>query len=123
MNIKYNIPTDVSEPTKRFMKQVVGMLKELELIKGADEGALNILCYMYDNFLKAQEDIKENGILIETSRRKSVNPSVNVSGMCATQIIKLLREFGLSAKARASLNRMEESEEESPLEAFIRNDI
>jgi len=80
MNIKYNIPTDVSEPTKRFMKQVVGMLKELELIKGADEGALNILCYMYDNFLKAQEDIKENGILIETSRRKSVNPSVNVSG-------------------------------------------
>jgi len=43
--------------------------------------------------------------------------------MCATQIIKLLREFGLSAKARASLNRMEESEEESPLEAFIRNDI
>lgn len=103
------------------MRQIVGQLKELDLLEGADEGGLTMICLNYDLLLSAREEIAVDGITTTNSKGIVVpSPAVSVAMQAQTQLIKLLREYGLTSKARATLKKYDPPEpEKSPLSRFL----
>lgn len=120
---KFKFPPETRPETRAFMKELMIQLEALSLIDGADTAGLTMICTDYDALLACHEEIREKGMFDTTPQGKTV-PSA--AFLCftslQTQIIKLLREYGLTPKARASLKRIDPGEEgPSPLEQLISN--
>ncbi len=108
------------------MRQITSQLKELGLYEGADDGGLTMICMSYDAMLAAHEEMRETGMFSSNKMDMSVpSAAFSVVMQTQTQLIKLLREYGLTSKARASLKRLEEisGEEESGLLAQLTRDL
>lgn len=108
----FKTPTWAREETAVFMRQIVAQLKALNLYEGADEGGLMMIAMSYNAMLDAHDRVAEEG-LFDTNRQGVSVPSGPFSVMmqAQTQLIKLLREYGLTSKARASLKRLDEGGE------------
>ena len=53
---------DFSKEIKNYKKQVLKMLKKMNLLEGADESSLQLLWDTYEMYLMCKEDIKKSGI-------------------------------------------------------------
>lgn len=91
------------------MRQITAQLRALDLLEGADEGGLTMICMSYDAMLAAHAEMRETG-MFDVNKQGVAVPSAafSVVMQAQTQLIKLLREYGLTSKARASLKRLED---------------
>ena len=79
------------------MRQITAQLKALDLLEGADEGGLTMICMSYDGMF----DVNKQGVAVPSA-------AFSIVMQTQTQLTKLLREYGLTSKARASLKRLED---------------
>jgi P27 family predicted phage terminase small subunit len=74
-----------------------------------DRTALQLLCESFEIYMRAMENIKVNGIVLEEETaqgaiKSSVNPAIKVRESAWVQIHKMCREFGLTPSARCGLS-------------------
>ena len=119
----FKIPTGLCKETRDYMKDVISHLTEAGVMENVDTAALNMLARCYDTFVLASKQLETDGLTVRSDRGNiSEHPLVKVRKDAITQSIKIMTEFGLTAKSRAKLPQMENADSElTPLEQFVKN--
>lgn len=112
---------DFSKEIKNYKKQVLKMLKRMNLLECADESSLQLLWDTYEMYLMCKEDIKKNGISQVGTHGMTVHPSATLMLRCTTTMINIFKEFGVTPKARQLMLCVTTEDENSPLNEFLKN--
>ena len=106
-----------------YIQEVLQMLEEKGIIEDVDDAAIKMLAYNYSTFIKANKIIEDEGLTVTSDRGNvSEHPAVKIARDAQTQALKVMAEFGLTAKARCKLPKLNASEaDDSPLETFIKS--
>lgn len=118
----YKIPSDICKEAKDYMKDVLQRLEESGVLENVDTAALDMLARNYSMFIAASKQIEREGATITNVQGNIVkHPAVTIAKDAQVQAVKIMQEFGLTAKARTKLPKLEKKEEEdSPLEQFVK---
>ena len=117
----YKIPKDIESDAKDYMKNVLDELDKRGIIEDVDSAALTMLARNYSMFIKASKQLEKDGLTIESDRGNlAPHPAIKIAKDAQTQAMKVMAEFGLTAKARTKLPKMEK-EEDTPFEQFIKS--
>lgn len=118
---KYTIPKDIEDDAKDYMANVLAELEDRGVLEQVDSAALTMLSRNYSMFIKASKQLEEDGLTVTSDRgNMSPHPLIKVAKDAQVQAMKVMLEFGLTAKARTKLPKMEKVEEDSPFEQFIK---
>ena len=106
-----------------YIQEVLQMLEEKGIIEDVDDAAIKMLAYNYSTFIKANKIIEDEGLTVTSDRGNvSEHPAVKIARDAQTQAMKVMAEFGLTAKARCKLPKLNNKEDDdSPLETFIKS--
>lgn len=118
----YKIPSDICKEAKDYMKNVLQRLEESGVLENVDTAALDMLARNYSMFIAASKQIEREGATITNVQGNIVkHPAVTIAKDAQVQAVKIMQEFGLTAKARTRLPKLDKKEEEdSPLEQFVK---
>lgn len=106
-----------------YVQEVLQMLEEKGIIEDVDDAAIKMLAYNYSTFIKANKIIEDEGLTVTSDRGNvSEHPAVKIARDAQTSAMKVMAEFGLTAKARCKLPKLNSKEDDdSPLETFIKS--
>lgn len=123
MNTKFIIPVDIEDEAKTYIQDVLKMLEENGVMEDVDTAALTMLARNYSMFIKASKQLEKDGLTVVSDRGNlSPHPAIKIAKDAQTQAMKVMAEFGLTAKARTKLPKLDANTgTDSPLEAFIKN--
>ena len=117
----YKAPSDVCKEAKEYMKTVISKLEETRVLEDVDVAALDMLARNYSMFINASKQIEKEGTtFINTQGNVTKHPAVTIAKEAQVQAVKIMQEFGLTAKSRSKLPKLEKKEEDSPLESFVK---
>ena len=118
---KFKIPNDIESEAKKYITDVCDMLETNGLMENVDTAALTMLDRNYSMFIKASKQLEKDGLTVVSDRgNMAPHPAIKIAKDAQTQAMKVMAEFGLTAKARTKLPHLD-SPTESPLEAFVKN--
>lgn len=119
----FTMPENLEPEAKAYIESVLQMLKNNGIIDKVDDAALQMLAYNYSTFIKASKIIEKDGLTVTSDRGNiAEHPAVKIGRDAQTQALKLMTEFGLTAKSRSKLPKLSNADdEESPLESFIKS--
>jgi P27 family predicted phage terminase small subunit len=122
MKINYKIPDSVNGKAREFMKSVVKTLKESNVAESIDSAALDMLARSYSIYIKANEELDKQTLTVVNNNGNIVaNPILKIIKDSQTSCMQIMTEFGLTAKSRRKLPRLDKKEgEESPLDEFVK---
>lgn len=119
--VKFAMPNGLSDEAQKFMKDVVKELNARKAIQNIDLGALRMLATSYEMYLRATQQLLEEGPVIMIKYEKAAHPAQNIATKNYAQVMKIMTEYGLTIKSRGNIKAMKsDNEEKSPLEEFIR---
>ena len=122
MNEIFTIPEDIQEEAKAYMQSVIEMLESKGVMQNVDTAALNMLARNYSMFIQANKQLEKDGLTVTTDRGNIVpHPAIKIAKDAQTQAMKVMLEFGLTAKARTKLTKIAPEAVDSPLEASVKN--
>lgn len=123
MNINFKIPTDIEKEAKDYMKNVIQMLDEMGVMKDVDTAALTMLARNYSMFIKASKQLEIDGLTVTSDRGNiSPHPAIKIAKDAQIQAMKVMEKFGLTAKDRTKIAKLNTGEKElSPLEQFVKD--
>lgn len=123
MNTKFIIPVDIEDEAKTYIQDVLKMLEENGVMEDVDTAALTMLARNYSMFIKASKQLEKDGLTVVSDRGNlSPHPAIKIAKDAQTQAMKVMAEFGLTAKARTKLPKLDANTgTETPLEAFIKS--
>lgn len=120
-NVDFEITNNIEPEAKKYIQEVISMLNSNGLIDNVDEAAIKMLAYNYSTFIKASKIIEEDGLTVVSDRGNiAEHPAVKIAKDAQTQALKVMAEFGLTAKSRSKMNVNKADEEVSPFEEFIK---
>ena len=122
MNTEFAIPKDIEKDAVEYMQNVLQNLEDNGVLENVDSAALTMLARNYSMFIKASKQLEKDGLTVISDRGNlSPHPAIKIAKDAQTQAMKVMAEFGLTAKARTKL-KLDKTDEDSPLEAFIKKD-
>ena len=122
MEQKFTIPYDIQEEAKAYMRNVCDMLESKGVMENVDTAALTMLARNYSMFIQANKQLEKDGLTVTSDRGNiAPHPAIKIAKDAQTSAMKVMLEFGLTAKARTKLTKMATAEEDSPLESFVKN--
>lgn len=122
MEQKFTIPDDIQEEAKAYMRNVCDMLESKGVMENVDTAALSMLARNYSMFIQANKQLEKDGLTVTSDRGNiAPHPAIKIAKDAQTSAMKVMLEFGLTAKARTKLTKLATAEEDSPLEAFVKN--
>ncbi len=123
MKTKFIIPADIEDEAKNYIQDVLEMLESNGVMEDVDTAALTMLARNYSMFIKASKQLEKDGLTVVSDRGNlSPHPAIKIAKDAQTQAMKVMAEFGLTAKARTKLPKLEaNTATDSPLEAFIKS--
>ena len=122
MERNFIIPDDIQEEAKIYMQNVCAMLESKGVMEEVDTAALTMLARNYSMFIQANKQLEQDGLTVTSDRGNiAPHPAIKIAKDAQTSAMKVMLEFGLTAKARTKLSKLTTSEEDSPLEAFVKN--
>lgn len=112
-SISKEIPDSLSPRGKEIYRRLLRTIPD-SLLTENDEDALRELAFTIDNLITCEENVAENGILIDGKE----NPALRVYRQIFPTFDKLCSKFGMSPRDRAGIviakmKQEEEKEEES----------
>lgn len=121
--IDFKIPSDIEPEAQVFITDVCNMLETNGVMESVDIAALTMLARNYSMFIKASKQLEEDGLTVVSDRGNiAPHPAIKIAKDAQTQAMKVMAEFGLTAKARTKLPKLDANTGvESPLEAFIKS--
>lgn len=119
----YTIPKDIEKDAAKYMDNVLIELKNRGVLEQVDSAALTMLARNYSMFIKASKQLEIDGLTVTSDRGNiASHPLIKIAKDAQTQAMKVMLEFGLTAKARTKLPKKDnEDEEPSPFEQFIKD--
>lgn len=120
--MNYTIPENIHPEAKTYMDKVVKYLNDNNQLNEADYGALNMLARSYSLYIKAIEEINQNGLMATGSRGNAIpNPAIKIANDAQIQAVKIMQSFFLTAKDRKKMNEDSVEDESSPIMQFIKD--
>lgn len=118
----YKVPADICKEAKAYMQDVLLRLEDSSILENVDTAALDMLARNYSMFIAASKQIEQEGATITNVQGNIVkHPAVTIAKDAQIQAVKIMQEFGLTAKARTRLPQLDKKEDEaSPLEQFVK---
>ena len=119
---KYVIPEDIENDAAEYMTDVLSELENRGILEEVDSAALTMLARNYSMFIKASKQLEIDGLTVTSDRGNiAPHPLIKVAKDAQTQAMKVMLEFGLTAKSRTKLPKKDnEDAEPSPFEQFIK---
>lgn len=123
MKTKFIIPADIESEAKDYMKDVLEMLESNGVMESVDTAALTMLARNYSMFIKASKTLEKDGLTVTSDRGNiAAHPAIKIAKDAQTQAMKVMAEFGLTAKARTKLPKLEANTgTDSPFEQFMKS--
>lgn len=123
MTKKFTIPTDIEDEAKVYIQDVLDMLKSNGVMEDVDTAALTMLARNYSMFIKASKQLEQEGLTVVSDRGNlSPHPAIKIAKDAQTSAMKVMAEFGLTAKARTKLPKLEATTgADTPLESFLKS--
>lgn len=123
MTTDFKIPADIEAEAKTYIENVCDMLESNGMMENVDTAALTMLARNYSMFIKASKQLEKDGLTVTSDRGNiAPHPAIKIAKDAQTQAMKVMCEFGLTAKARTKLPKLEANTgTESPLETFIKD--
>lgn len=121
--IDFKIPSDIEPEAQTFITDVCNMLETNGVMESVDIAALTMLARNYSMFIKASKQLEEDGLTVVSDRGNiAPHPAIKIAKDAQIQAMKVMAEFGLTAKARTKLPKLEASTTvDSPLVAFAKS--
>lgn len=121
--IKFTIPSDIEDEAKSYMEEVVKLLDEAGILTSVDTAALNMLARHYSLFVKASKELANSDLIFTTGGGTlAPNPLIKIIKDSQIQCLNIMKDFGLTAKSRTKLPKLDNSDKElSPLEQFVKD--
>lgn len=114
------LPNGCRKEAYKFVKDIINNFDKEKKLNSLDSLSLYMLCDAINTYLDCEQHIKEEGYTIISDRgNTSLSPYVLIIKQAQSQINVLIKELGLSIKARSSIKLANTAEEESPLSKFL----
>lgn len=99
------------------------MLESNGVMEDVDTAALTMLARNYSMFIKANKQLEKDGLTVTSDRGNiAAHPAIKIAKDAQTQAMKVMAEFGLTAKARTKLPKLDANTgADSPFEAFMKS--
>lgn len=98
-------PDWIGEYGQRLWNEILPQLLAFEILTKADLPVLEMLCSNYDQYRRADDEIKEHGLVVEGVRgMPKKNPAVEIREKAWKSFLSAAEHFGLTPLAR---NRMQ----------------
>jgi P27 family predicted phage terminase small subunit len=99
------MPTRTLDATARAeWDRIVSELGQTGVLSRVDAALLTIYCVVYARWIKADENIKAKGLVIETDLGGvKPNPAVTIADRCESAMHRMLTEFGGTPAARTRI--------------------
>lgn len=118
---EFKIPKDIEKEASEYMKNVLQQLEERGVMENVDTAALTMLARNYSTFIRASKQVEKDGMMITNNKGNlEAHPMIKVAKDAQTQAMKVMVEFGLTAKSRKKLPSMDKKDDDSPLEQFAK---
>lgn len=115
------IPNDIEKDAKVYMENVLTELENRGVLEQVDTAALTMLARNYSMFIKASKQLEIDGLTVTSDRGNiAPHPAIKIAKDAQTQAMKVMLEFGLTAKARTKLPKMKEQDGYNPFEEFVK---
>jgi P27 family predicted phage terminase small subunit len=103
------------------MQDVLNQLENNGILEQVDKAALNMLARNYSMFIKASKELEESAMIVPNSKGTLVaNPLIKIIKDSQVQAMNVMKEFGLTAKSRTKLPKLDGKEDDSPFEKFVK---
>lgn len=118
---KFKIPSDIEDEAKKYITDVCDMLESSGVMENVDTAALTMLARNYSMFIKASKQLEDEGLTVVSDRGNiAPHPAIKIAKDAQIQAMKVMAEFGLTAKARTKLPKLESSTADNPFEALVK---
>lgn len=103
-NGKPQCPSWLSYAAKRQWKRIATPLHEAGLLTSIDGTGLAMLCETYASFIEARADVLARGqLLFNDDGTPYANPSLWQMNKARVELLKWLREFGMTPSSRSTI--------------------
>lgn len=113
---------DEESRTAQLFDQIVGYINDMQISTRVDGIAVSLLADQLDLYLRLREDVRKNGEVIEVASRYSTtvkaNPALREMNTAYNNIVRMLREYGLTAVSRTTVNKIEDDKADD-FESFL----
>lgn len=118
---KYNPPLFLkNSESVESMQTIVAELNARRPITKADALLLNMLASSWDLFWSATKWIIENDMIQVNKKGEEVtHPMVNIRKAHHTQILEILKEFGLTEKSSTKVKKPTKEDDKAPITKFL----
>lgn len=115
VNKSTNRYQDYSDRTQRYMFAIYKALKEkYESINDEWIGSLDLIATDYETIIQCEQQLKETGLLIANKYGNlDRNPLIKVENDAQIQLLKLIREFGLTPSSAKIIKKDDEPKDET----------
>lgn len=119
--ITFKMPETVKhEETRQLMKGLLKQLNENDMLSLADLPQLHRMATAYDMYLECVEAISTGGATMKNLKGEIVKrPEANLLRENWSQYLELAKEYGFTAKSKGQLKMMSDSDEKTPLDAYL----
>jgi P27 family predicted phage terminase small subunit len=101
---KPNCPAWLSKEAKSEWRRIANDLHDAGLLKYVDRAALAAYCEAYGRWQQAEKLVQEKGLLVKTKNGNVIqSPAVGVANVAMRDMLKLLKEFGMTPVSRSRL--------------------
>ena len=114
-NKKPNCPAWLSKEGKAEWRRIANELHQAGLLKLVDRAALAAYCEAFGRWQQAEKLVQEKGLLVKTKNGNVIqSPAVGVANVAMRDMLKLLKEFGMTPVSRSRL-KVDKPEKEDDL--------
>lgn len=109
-----------SEKTEEYIRIITKEMESIGVLEEADKKNLELLKTQYELYMRALEDIDENGMTFtDKYSNKRTNPAFAIQRSAIQNITALLRELSVSARQRRFLTKDAIVQTEDPMDEFL----
>lgn len=114
-------PEHLDDLAKEEYYRITELLVELP-IASLDLSLVSTYCQTYSNYIKATEEIKTHGLVVETERGTKLSSYYTVQRDCTDRLISLSNKLGLSIDSRMKImTPKNEVKEDDPFGDMLNN--
>ena len=107
------------DEARREWKRMGKRLHKLGLVTEIDASALAAYCIAWSRWVRAEEELREEGLTITTSTGRLVrNPLLLAASDAMSQMLKLMVEFGMTPSSRSKVTTTS-AKEGDPFEDYL----
>lgn len=121
--VKFEIPDTIKhEEVRIYMRAVVKKLTAEKAFDATDIPQLRRMATAYDQYLKCEEFISDNGSTVVNFKGETVkHPMFNIMRENWNQFLELSKEYGFTMKSKSKIKKgKSEKEEDTPLDKYFK---